>query len=255
MKLTILGSGTFMPQIERAGPSYLLEVGGMNFIFDFGRGTIDRLLKSKFDLYQVDKIFITHTHIDHIAELLSYIQFVWDNPEKKKFKNNVVEIFGPEGFVKSMQLFLKGIQYDEHVHFNRIRFREFEDRQTIKFGNVDVKAFEVPHSEIRKCVAYRVTCEKKVFSYSGDGPKCDAFIDACMNADLALIEADLGKKWKLSHIHMDGEDAGEVATKSQVKHLILTHVADTYLGDVLTDLEKSYSGPVKIAKDLMEVVI
>jgi ribonuclease BN (tRNA processing enzyme) len=255
MKLTILGSGTFMPEIERAGPSYLLEVGNMNFILDFGRGTIDRLLKKKFNLYDVDKIFITHTHIDHLVDLFAYIQFVWDNPEKIKFKNNVIEVYGPKGFKKSMENLFKSIQYDKHVYYKRIKLIDLSNKQLVKIGKINIQAFSVKHSEIRNCLGYRITDGKKIFCYSGDTSKCNALIDLCKNADIALVEADLPKKWKLSHVHMDGNDAGEIANKAKVKKLILTHIADHYLKDVLKDLRKTYKGPAKIARDLMEVKI
>ncbi len=255
MKLTILGSGTFIPEIERTGPSYLLEVGELNILFDFGRGAIDRLLKKKFNLYNVDKIFITHTHIDHIVDLLAYIQFIWDNPEKKNFKNKFIEIYGPKGFKESMENLFKAIQYDKHVHYNMIKLIDLSNKQIIEFGGIKIQSFFVNHSKIRNCLAYRISYGKKVFCYSGDTSKGDVLIDACKNADLALLEADLPKKWNLSDVHMDGEDAGEIATKAKVKKLVLTHIALHYLNDVEKDLRKTYKGPFKIAKDLMEVKI
>lgn len=255
MKLTILGSGTFIPELKRKGPSYLLQVDNQNFIFDLGRGAIDRLLQSGFNLYNIDKIFISHTHLDHIPDLFAYIQFIWDNPTKNKFKNKVIEIYGPKGFKKSMQEVLKGLQYDKHVHYNRIKLIDFKDKQKYKFGKIEITGFFVKHSPIRKCIAYQVKFKNKIFCYSGDSSKCNSLIKACKNADLALIEADLSKKWNLSHVHMDGEDAGEIATKSKAKKIILTHVADSYLRDVKKDLKKTYKGEFKIAKDLMRINI
>lgn len=252
MKLTILGSGTFMPELKRHGPSYLLQVDGQNLIFDLGRGAIEQLMKSKFNIYNIDKIFITHTHFDHIAELFSYIAFIWDNAYKDKFKNEVLDIYGPRGFKKALEGLFKAIQYDKHKHIDRLRIYEFKDKEVKKFGNIRIQGFFVKHSPIRNCIAYRVECNDKVFCYSGDSSKCNALVSACNEADLALIEADLSRKWKLGNVHMSGQDSGEIASKAKVKNLILTHIADHYLKDVMKDLRKSYKGPVKIAKDLMK---
>lgn len=255
MKLTILGSGTFMPEKNRHSSSYLLEIGGLNFILDMGRGIIDQLLKMDFDLYKIDKVFLSHTHLDHIGEILSFIQFIIDNPDKKKFKNKVTEFYGPVGFKEAMETVIRGLQYDMHKNIGMIKFIDLSDRQIVKFGKVSIQSFYVRHSPIRECSSYRVECEKKVFCYSGDTSKCDDLIDACKNADVALVEADLEKKWNLGHVHMDGEDAGEIAQKAKVKKLVLTHIEEDYLKRVKKDAEKKFKGEVLIAKDLMEVKI
>jgi len=47
MKLTILGSGTYQPELKRHSSSYLLEIGKQKLAFDFGRGALDQLLRRK----------------------------------------------------------------------------------------------------------------------------------------------------------------------------------------------------------------
>src|SRR3990167_2364913 len=69
MKLTILGSGTAAPRLKRNMSGYLLEAGGKKILFDSGAGTIRRLLELKVDLADIDFIFYTHLHNDHINDL------------------------------------------------------------------------------------------------------------------------------------------------------------------------------------------
>jgi len=45
MKLTILGSGTYFPELNRHFSSYLIQTNGLNLVFDFGRGALDGLIK------------------------------------------------------------------------------------------------------------------------------------------------------------------------------------------------------------------
>ena len=58
MKITILGSGTFVPELDRKCTSFLLRDGEEKIVFDFGRGVIDRLLELKINLYEIDKNII-----------------------------------------------------------------------------------------------------------------------------------------------------------------------------------------------------
>ena len=43
IKVTLLGTGNPGPSIDRFGPSTLVEAAGQRFIFDCGRGAIQRL--------------------------------------------------------------------------------------------------------------------------------------------------------------------------------------------------------------------
>ena len=76
MKITILGSGTAAPRINRNMSSYLLEINNNKVLFDTGPGTIRQLLKLKVNLLDIDNIFYTHLHNDHINDLGAII---WSN--------------------------------------------------------------------------------------------------------------------------------------------------------------------------------
>ena len=69
MKLTILGSGTATPLLYRNCAGYLLEVEDKKLLFDSGTGTIRRLLEIKTDLFDIEHIFYSHLHNDHINDL------------------------------------------------------------------------------------------------------------------------------------------------------------------------------------------
>lgn len=62
MKITILGSGTFYPELNRHASSYLFQIGKEKIIFDFGRGILDSLMKTKVRLEEINTIFISHLH-------------------------------------------------------------------------------------------------------------------------------------------------------------------------------------------------
>jgi ribonuclease Z len=68
-KVTLLGTGTPIPDLDRFGPSTLVEAGNLKLLFDAGRGATIRLRQinvSKGSLMsKIDALFLTHYHSDH----------------------------------------------------------------------------------------------------------------------------------------------------------------------------------------------
>src|SRR5215470_8846353 len=67
MKITLLGTGTPVLNINRFGMSTLVEAGGQKLLVDAGRGAAMRLHQAKVPLREITAIFITHLHSDHLA--------------------------------------------------------------------------------------------------------------------------------------------------------------------------------------------
>jgi ribonuclease BN (tRNA processing enzyme) len=65
LKVTLLGTGNPRPSMERFGPSILVEAGQEKLLFDCGRGALQRLYQVKVE--QIDGLFLTHLHSDHIV--------------------------------------------------------------------------------------------------------------------------------------------------------------------------------------------
>ena len=82
MEVTLLGTGTPKPSIDRFGPSTLIEANGRYFIFDSGRGVSIRLQQAGVALSKIENIFLTHLHSDHISGLsdLWLTSWIWQRP-------------------------------------------------------------------------------------------------------------------------------------------------------------------------------
>jgi ribonuclease BN (tRNA processing enzyme) len=253
MKLTILGSGTFVPELNRSCSSYLVELRKEKIVLDFGRGAIQNLLKLKTNLYELDKIFISHMHADHSSELPSFISFIVDNPKKKELRNKYI-IYGPKGIKKRISRLLESFNLHRHKNLDRIQIKELSDKDIVKGNDWKIKPFRVKHGNDLNCLSYRIESENKVFFYLGDSAYSEELIRGCQNSDVAILEAALPEEWK-SKEHMSGKEAGELATKANVKNLIITHVANTYLSNVKKEVREKYKGRFSIAKDLMKISI
>ncbi|KAJ7276556.1 beta-lactamase-like protein [Mycena haematopus] len=114
MQLTFLGTASATPSPTRSHSSLALRLGGDVWLFDCGEGTQSRLQQSVVKMGRIEKIFITHTHGDHIFGLLPLLAGILngaggtadgeDEPREHIFSPNdsnigfqVIEIYGPLG--------------------------------------------------------------------------------------------------------------------------------------------------------------
>jgi len=70
MVVTLPGTGSPPPRMTRLGASTLVRSGGLNVVFDAGRGCPIRLNQIGVPLGGVDGVFLTHHHSDHVNGLL-----------------------------------------------------------------------------------------------------------------------------------------------------------------------------------------
>ncbi len=264
MKITILGSGTFVPELNRHSSGYLIEVNKQKIVLDFGRGVIENLLKLKVSLFDLDRIFISHMHTDHAAGLASFMQLVLDTIGEKRLKERYT-IYGPKGIKKDISKILEAFHIDSHENIKRLEIAELSPNEVVQIGELKVSGFKVKHGTKHKknlvnCFGYVLKNKNKKVCYSGDSGLCEELKKACKNSDLAIIEANEPKEWwpkEWWHAkgHLSGEEAGEIASQANVKKLIITHVANGYLPDVEKEVRKNYKGNFSIAEDLMEIIV
>ncbi len=73
MRVIACGSGMPMPRLKQAAACMLIELGnGDKFIFDMGTGSMERLYALGIPLDYIDKVFLTHLHMDHMGDLPAF---------------------------------------------------------------------------------------------------------------------------------------------------------------------------------------
>jgi len=264
MKVIILGSGTFVPELHRHSSGYLVEVNKRKIILDFGRGVIENLLKLRVNLFDLDKIFISHMHADHTSGLASFFHLVLNTVSEKKLREKYT-IYGPKGIKKDIRKILEAFHIDSLKNIRRLEIVELSPNKMVQIGELEVSGFKAKHGtkhgkRLVNCFGYVLKNKNKKICYSGDSGLCEELKNACKNSDLAIIEANEPKEWwpkEWWHAkgHLSGEEAGKIASQANVKKLIITHVANGYLPDVEKDIRKTYKGNFSIAKDLMEIIV
>lgn len=64
--LTFLGTSASVPSAERNHPALLVEAAGKRILIDCGEGTQRQLLRSGAGFRRLDRILLTHGHLDHV---------------------------------------------------------------------------------------------------------------------------------------------------------------------------------------------
>src|SRR5262245_51268655 len=93
--VTLLGTGTPQPRIDRLGPAILLESGGHRLLFDAGRGVPIRLEQAGVRPGRVEAVFLTHLHSDHTTGLPDLWLTGWLPPAGGR--TTPLLVIGPKG--------------------------------------------------------------------------------------------------------------------------------------------------------------
>src|SRR5271165_3124579 len=68
IEVTLLGTGSPIPDPQRAGPSTRVRAGGQTFLVDCGRGVLQRAIAVGAGANSLTALLLTHLHSDHIAD-------------------------------------------------------------------------------------------------------------------------------------------------------------------------------------------
>lgn len=74
LRVTVLGSGNPCVTRAQASGSVLVEIGNPEhdiFIIDLGSGSLANYASLKLPVNKLDKVFLTHLHADHTADLIT----------------------------------------------------------------------------------------------------------------------------------------------------------------------------------------
>jgi ribonuclease BN (tRNA processing enzyme) len=250
MEITILGSGTCVPSLKRGSSGLILRIGERILLFDSGTGTLERMLKGGITHLDLDMVLYTHTHPDHVADL---VPLVFACKYGKNLRKRDLPIIGGRGFKTYFQAIQEVYGRWLQPDLFQIPIREVYD------DILDYDLFRViarPMTHLPESVAYRVESNKgKSVVLSGDTDYCPELVDLAKDADVLVIESSLPDEMKAEG-HLTPSLAGRIGREANCKKLVLTHlypVCDSV--DIVGQCKKEYQGELLIAEDLMEISI
>ena len=247
MKLTILGSGTCVPSLKRSSPSNYLEIGKNKILVDLGHGALIQSLKAGIAYEDIDIVFITHFHNDHVGELRALLQALDWTPGYTRKKT--LTLVGPVGLKKFYNDLIIPNTGEPLPDTYKIEIKEIQDE--LKFADFTVEAAKTVHSD--DSIAYRFNEKDKSVVISGDCDFDTGIIKLADKADVLLLECSYSNKSKVE-FHLSSEECGTIAKKADVGKLILTHLypPESTEETRLQETKKIFQNTI-LAKDLMEI--
>lgn len=243
---TILGSGTGIPSLIRHAPGYLLEVDGMRWLVDCGSGTLLQLEQLQKRFHDLDGVFITHTHADHVGDLIPLVHAfrLPGMPRKKPFK-----LFGPPGFLDFFNQIVAPVSSPPQ----NFPFHVKDMPLSMRWGSVEIRSQPTVHSDRLASIAYRFEQNGESVVLSGDCDYDQSLIDFARDTDLLILDCSTLDENKVKG-HLSAGLCGLVAAQSGVGRLIPTHLPPTTVADSqrVAECHIHFSGPVDLAEDFME---
>jgi len=271
-KVTLLGTGSPQPRMDRFGPSILVEAGDKKFLFDCGRGAAQRIEQLRIPFSEIDALFLTHLHSDHIVGIPDLWLTGWARGRKVP-----LEVWGPDGTKAMMSHLAEAYQFD-------IQIRQIDDKlplqgvavvandvqQGVVYDRAGIKitAFLVDHGVVKPALGYRVDFAGHSVVLSGDTRYSENLIRFSQKADVLIHEVIdpatfRGKNPTMSaerlqaivgH-HTTAELAGTIFTQVKPKLAVYSHIVPGDSTDLVPLTRKTYFGPLEVGEDLMSLEI
>ena len=147
MEIIFLGTAWTVPTETRGHPAVVLEHLQEHFLFDCGEGTQRQMRLAKVNPMRIDKIFITHTHADHILGLGGLIRSLdFMGREKELY------IYGPEGIEEVLNHVISIGLYKPH-HFE-VKIGVVEKGVVLEGNGYTITCAPTKHTEKAHSVAY-----------------------------------------------------------------------------------------------------
>jgi len=227
LKITLLGTGTPVPLIDRMGCSVLIQAADQNVLIDCGRGAAQRINQTDTPLKDVFTILLTHLHYDHYIGIPDLWLTGWLYGRKIP-----VTVYGPPGTKSMIHNLAKTFEVD--VHIRRDLDEKFDPEGAKILGNnvgpgfsyeksgLRIESFEVDHHPVPDAMGYIITYKEKKVIISGDTRYMPSMSQISKGADLLIHEVAAPEAiWKRSNmIGRDPEHTQKIidhhATPSQV---------------------------------------
>jgi ribonuclease Z len=271
IRVTLLGTGTPRPLMDRFGPSILVEAGREKLIFDVGRGAMQRIFQLGVSYADITGVFLTHLHSDHTVGLPD----LWLTGWLISSRATPLELWGPTGTRKMAGALEAAYSFDRDIRVRddkvpaeggRIVAHDIGERVLFDRGGVKVTAFLVDHGVIRPAFGYRVDAGGHSVVLSGDTRYSPNLISHAKGTDLLIHEVGAASDAELranphtrtiiGH-HTPPDRAAALFNEVHPKLAVFSHIVlrGATVEDVMRTTQLTYGGPLRMGEDLMRIHI
>jgi ribonuclease Z len=279
MRITALGTGQPSSRPKQAAACFLVELGnGDKFLFDIGSGSHERIAAQKIPYDYIDKVFISHLHVDHFGDLASF----WLGGTVMN-RLTPLRIWGPSGSEEKygtrycLERLQEAYTWDVATRSGFVDFRggvleinEFDylGMNDVIFSENGVVIRSIPaiHA-IDGSVSFILEWNGYKFVYGGDTAPNQWFIEHAKDADFTIHECFLTPMLMIEKqgftpsealivstiAHTSPEQFGKVMSAVKPRHAVGYHFYNDYdtQPETLRRVRKTYDGPLSLAMDYM----
>jgi ribonuclease Z len=274
LTVTLLGTGCPPAVMNRFGPSTLVEAGAQKFLFDAGRGALQRLVQLNVPWQAIQGVFLTHLHSDHVVGFPDLWLTGWLIAPGR---NMPLQVWGPTGTADMMSHLRQAYKYDIGVRIENdratpdgvaLRVHEVREGVVYQRDGVRVTAFEVDHAQVKPAFGYRIDYAGHSVVLSGDTRVSEKLIRYAEGVDVLVHEVFVPETLqgtglpperakRIIDYHTTPEQAGHVFARTKPKLAVYSHICipTATEQDLLAPTRKTYTGPLEIGEDLMAIDI
>ena len=273
-RATLLGTGCPAAVMNRFGPSTLVEAGDQKFLFDAGRGALQRLTQLDVRWQDVQGVFLTHLHSDHVVGFPDLWLTGWLIVPGRKVP---LQVRGPKGTAAMMSHLQQAFAYDVRIRTENdgvspegvaLAVEEIGEGVVYDKGGVKITAFEVDHAPVKPALGYRIDYSGRSIVLSGDTRVSQNLLRHAQNVDVLVHEVfapatlqragvPAARAKSIVDYHTTPEQAGEVFARLKPKLAVYSHICmpSATEEDLVPGTRKTYTGPLELGEDLMAIDI
>lgn len=254
MKLTILGSGTSVPHPTRTSAAHWLQTSSGSLLLDISADAAHRMAQEQLDWPNLDAIWISHFHLDHLGGLPTFLFGTKWAPQTQS-RTEPLRIFGPQGLRRIITAITESNNYGLLEQPFPIEIVE-----TAPVGEFEILpgviayTFSTPHTD--ESLALRLKDQdSKSFVYTSDTGFSENLVPFAKEVDLLLTECSFRRN-KPVQKHLELADAMRLADKCSPRKLVLAHLYPEWDGvDLEAEARQLWPGETIAAFDGLQVEI
>lgn len=248
MFLVVLGSGTSVPHPQRASSAHWLDTGGGSLLLDISASAPHRMAEEQLDWVNLDAIWISHFHLDHVGGLAPFL-FATRHAPQTQSRRKPLLIYGGRGLKQLVAAFDEANDYKLFKQPFPVEIREVSPRSHFELlPNLQAQTFSTPHT--RESLALRLEDERGVsLVYTSDTGYTESLARFASGVDLFMMECSFPRH-KPVETHLELKDAMRLAERAAPGKVLLSHLYPQWDGmDIPQEAQKLWPGETLGATD------